>query len=68
MDTRDKLSNRAEETLHRAGGSENLERGIHKGAEAANRVSGGKHKEHVERAETGAKKAVGKLSRKKKNK
>jgi MT0933-like antitoxin protein len=64
----DKLGDMADDAVRKAGGPEKTKGHISKAADAANSATGGKYEEHVDKAESGAKSAVDKLSKKNKRK
>jgi hypothetical protein len=64
----DKLGDMADDAVEKGGGAEKVKGHISKGADAANKATGGKYEEHVDKGEVGAKSAVDKLSKKNKRK
>lgn len=61
----DKLGDMADDAMEKAGGAEKVKGHLSKGADAANKATGGKYEEHVDKAEGGAKSAVDKYAKKK---
>jgi len=61
----DKLDDMADDAMQKAGGAEKVKGHLSKGADAANRATGGKHEQHLDKAEDGAKSAVDKYAKKK---
>jgi MT0933-like antitoxin protein len=64
----DRLGDMADDAMQKAGGPEKVKEHLGKGADAANRATGGKYEQHVDKAEAGAKEAVDKYAKNKKNK
>ena len=67
MGISDKFGDMADEAREKLGGERAGEQ-LGKGAEAANKATGGKHEEQIHKAENGAKTAVDKFAKKSKRK
>jgi hypothetical protein len=65
MGISDKLGDMADEAKEKMDGADRMGDQIGKGAEAANKATGGKYEEQIHRAEDGAKTAADKLAKKK---
>jgi hypothetical protein len=64
----DRLGDMADDAVKKAGGPEKAKGHLGKAADAANNATGGKYEEHLDKAETGAKSGIDKLSKKNKRK
>jgi hypothetical protein len=61
----DKADDMADDAMQKAGGPEKTKDHIGKGADAANRATGGKYEQQVDKAEAGAESAVDKYGKRK---
>jgi hypothetical protein len=68
MGISDKLGDMAEDAVRKTGGPEKAKENLGTAADKANSATGGKYEEHLDKAESGAKSAVDKLSKKNKRK
>jgi hypothetical protein len=61
----DKAGDMADDAVQKAGGAEKAKNHIGKGADAANKATGGKYEQQVDKAEAGAESAVDKYGKRK---
>jgi MT0933-like antitoxin protein len=66
MGITDKLGDMADNVMDKVGGPERAKEHIGKGADAVDKTTGRRYEEQVDKAESGAKSAVDKLGKKKK--
>ena len=64
----DKLGDMADDAIQKAGGPEKAKGHLGKAADAANRATGGKYEEHIDKGENAAKSGVDKVSKRNKRK
>lgn len=61
----DRLGDVTDDAVQKAGGAEKVKDHLGKGADAANRATGGKYERHVDKAEDAARSTLDKQSKKK---
>lgn len=68
MGTGDRLGDMADDAVQRTGGSDKAKEYLGKGSDAADRATGGKYREGLDKAETAGKSGIDKLGKRNKRK